>query len=379
MKDFERHKRAYRLFYAPTKLYLRSKMGYEGEPAPQVQGPYFVLSNHVTDADPFMLYMSFKNRHMYFLASEHVYRMGFRSRLIARYLAPIARVKGGTDLGAIKDMLKAIKKGHNIAFFPEGSRSFNGESAPVTVAAAKLIQKSGVPLITYHIQGGYLTTPRWAKYSRKGECRGSVVRVYQPDELAKMSPEELTEAISKDLYVDAYAEQKENPIVYHGVNLAEGLEEVLYICPKCGRIGTLTSRGNMFSCDCGLEVTLDETGFFQKGAPFESVLEWDRWQQEEILSKEQLSDPDFRLAVLDDESHATTTVAEGPICLSRESLSVGSKQIPLRAITGLAIIHHKGAESLMFTTDGIHYEITTTTRASRYKYFTLYQHFAQEL
>lgn len=385
MNDFERHERFYETKRPLAAKYVAKKLNFAAREVAVPEGPYIVMANHTTDYDPLFLVSCFP-RHMYFLASEHVYRMGFLSKLIKRYASPIARQKGASDLAAVKSILGALKKGHNVAFFPEGSRSFNGESYPVTPAAAKLAIKANVPLITFRIRGGYLATPRWARTMRRGKTTGELVCVYTPEEMKALGPDELASRISKDLYVNAYDDQRREPVAFTGEALAEGLEETLYTCPKCREIGKLKTGENRIYCPCGFEETINAYGFFEKPEAvedpfFEDVLSWDEWQKENLKelvlasgaagnSPPVLSDPGFTLSVIEDGKE--NPVEYGVLSMSRDTLSLGSHVFPLASLDGFAIIHKKGVEALVFTWDGVHYQLTTETARSRYKYYELW-------
>ena len=45
---------------------------------------------------------------------------------------------------------------------------------------------------------------------------------------------------------------------------AEGLENVLYHCPKCHQEYTLSSKGNTISCNCGFNLTIKEDYHFEE-------------------------------------------------------------------------------------------------------------------
>ncbi len=401
MDGSERHIRFYKRYRGLLKPFLASRLGFAADEIETPDGPFLVMANHATDFDPLMLAACFP-AHMYFLASEHVYRMGLFSRFIRRYLAPISRVKGASDLSAVKAMLAELKEGHPVAFFPAGSRTFNGESVPIQPAAAKLAIKAKVPLLTVRLTGGYLTTPRWAKTSRKGSCSASLIRTYSPEEMKALGPEALAEAISKDLYVNAYDDQRNHPVEYRGKDLAEGLEETLYTCPECGRTGTLGGLGNVFRCRaCGWKTALDPFGFFTDYAEndgpvyrplFGDVLTWDRWQKKELETlvktrKERAAppsddpadnppdepifrDPGFVLESLEGDSEEF--LESGELSMGLSTLRIGSRVFPYEKLDGFSVIHRKGTESLVFSSEGIHYQLSSETAASRYKYYTLW-------
>lgn len=365
------HKVVYNLARVPMYITSKLKFGFHTEKPLKLQNPYIVVSNHTTYWDQFFVGLSF-SKHMYFLASEHSFRMGLVSFIMRSFAAPIGRVKGSTDASAALSIIRRVRKGRNICFFPEGERSFDGRTADLHPTAAKLLRTAGVPVVTYRLRGGYLTDPRWAKHRRRGRVRGSVVRIYTPEELKRMSVGEIHDAILSDIYEDAWETQRSEKLIYRGKKLAEGLEEALFICPKCGGTDTMTGRGNVFSCSCGMTAEMDETGFFKEGAPFETVAAWDDWQRDELAGR--LAEDSFRfsdegawLARLGDK-HDLNRVAEGTITLTRCGLTVGGQTFALDEMSDCALCHGKRSETIMFTSGGAHYELGFSGSASRRKY-----------
>ena len=281
-RAYQRQRRTYRTLYKPAKLLMEGLLNYSYTLGPKIEGPCLILSNHVTDFDPILVGLSFPE-HMYYVAGENVMRMGFLSKLVTRYASVIQRVKGTTDAEAALQILRTLRKGRNVCMFAEGNRTFTGETLPIAPATAKLVKMARSTLITYRLTGGYLSTPRWSTHRRKGRMTGAPVGVYPPEELKKMSEAEIADLLARDLYENAYETQNKAPVAYKGKALAETLETALYLCPRCHRIDTLHSRGDRFSCDCGLTMTLDQFGFFQgEDLPFKTPLEWDRWQTGEM-------------------------------------------------------------------------------------------------
>ncbi len=133
-----------------------------------------------------------------------------------------------------------------MCLFAEGNRSYNGVTGPIFPATGKLAKATGASLVTYRFEGGYLTTPRWSRSTRKGNMRGYVVNVYSPEQLKTMSPEEVNQRIREDIMEDAFDRQLTMPYRYKGKDLAKGLEHALYFCPKCGKTGTLHSSKKHF-------------------------------------------------------------------------------------------------------------------------------------
>lgn len=282
MEKYKRHQIFWKIirFIAPSVLKPLYKYSYEL--APKLEPPYLVFSNHNGDLDPALVALSFPQQ-MYFVASEHVYRAGFASKILRFVFEPIAKRKGTADAVTVMKSIRALREGKNVCIFPEGQKSFNGITGEINIATGKLVKASKASLVTYKLEGGYFTTPRWGKGIRKGKMHGSIVNIYNKEDLEKLSPEEITDLVKKDLYEDAYQKQSQNPIAYKGKNLAEGIEHALCICPECKQIDTLFSKKNSVFCkNCDFTTSIDIYGYFDESCKFKTVLQWDEFQQEEL-------------------------------------------------------------------------------------------------
>lgn len=280
-------KNRYRLIWKAVRFlampYFKFRYRIKWEKCKPASKPYIVLANHNTFLDPALVGMSFLEP-MRFVTSEHVFRMKFAGKLLKFMFDPIARVKGSTDVRTAAEVIKSIRSGANVCIFAEGNRSYNGETCQIPESTGKLIKRSGAGLITYRLEGGYFTEPRWGTSVRKGAMLGHPIAEYTPEQLAKLDSGEINEIIRRDLYLDAYAAQKQHPVAYKGKRLAERLEVLLHVCPVCHGISTFKSEGNQVKCaQCGLELRYNEYGFLesmQEGGPvpFDSLLDWDKWQ-----------------------------------------------------------------------------------------------------
>ena len=374
-RAYQRQRRTYTALYPAAKFLMKALLNYTFEPAPQTEGPCLILSNHVTDLDPILVGLSFPE-HMYYVAGENVMRMGFLSKLVSRYASVIQRVKGTTDAEAALQILRTLRKGRNVCMFAEGNRTFTGETLPIAPATAKLVKLSRSTLVTYRLTGGYLSTPRWSTHRRKGKMTGQVVGIYPPEELKKMSEADISALLARDLYENAYETQRKAPVAFQGKALAETLETALYLCPRCRRIDGLHSRGDRFSCDCGLTMTLDPYGFFRgEDLPFETALDWDKWQTKEMEQLAQtlgeeaaFSDEDQTLNQKEDD-HSLTPLTTGVMALYRDRLTIGDRTFPLKDLRGIGLIQRQG---MVFSTADADYAITASRLRCVRKYHTLF-------
>ena len=380
MEHLRFHQGFWRFFWPLVRFFIQRKFNLDAEICRE-DGPFLVLCNHNTDWDPLILACAFP-RYMSYVASEHIFRWGFAGKLIVAVLAPIARLKGKTAGDTAMTMLRRLRKGVSVAMFAEGNRSFNGLTNEILPATGKLARSSGVKLITYRLDGAYFTSPRWSASLRRGKMTGRIVRVYAPEELKAMSAEEVNAAIRRDLFVDAYAVQREWMIPYRGKNLAEHLETVLCRCPRCGAVGSLKSAGDTLRCTCGFSVRYNEYGFFEgEDAPFDNVTDWDAAQTRELLA---LADAAVDAPIFTDDgmdlkevfldSHTDSPLGSGRMALYADRLECCGQVFPLAELGGFSLVQ---AQTVDFSCGGRYFEITSPEVRCTRKYMIVIDHLKQ--
>ena len=374
-KAYKRHRRVFAFLRHTVGPLITRRLGYHYNKTKVGTLPTIIISNHTTDFDPILVASSFRE-HMYFVASEHIFRWGFYSRLIRFFFAPIARTKGQAAVSTVLTIMRLLKSGHNVCIFAEGVRTLSGMNEPIAPATGKLVKASGAQLVTFRIEGGYFTTPAWGHGIRRGRMSGRFVRRYTPEELKEMSVAEISEAICRDIREDAYESQEKSPVAFRGKAPAEHLEKVLYLCPACHRLATLRSEGASFSCECGLSGTYNEFGGLEGDAlAFNTVSEWFLWQREYLPTLVESTGTGFihmsrdqQLVSVSDETGAVPA-AEGLLALGSESLTIAGFVFPLSEINDFAI---HGGTVLIFFHKGIHYEIKSPYPRSALLYQDLF-------
>ena len=260
MTELQRHQWTFRILLPFCHLFAKWKFNYSFDDLSRIDGPYLLLPNHNLELDPIVVGLA-AGKQIYFVASEHLTRKGFATKLLNYFFHPIIHQKGRLGIRSTAQILKTLRSGSSICLFPEGNRSFNGLTGAIPPATGKLARKSGVKLVTYRFEGAYLTNPRWSLSLRRGKLRGRLIHVYTPEELSAMTDTQINEAIRRDLYEDAYATQHREMVSFKGKNLALGIESTLFACPNCHQIGTLHSSGNSISCRCGFHAIYNTYGF----------------------------------------------------------------------------------------------------------------------
>lgn len=380
MDLWSRHQKIWGVLQVLTRPWLPRKFGLESVQV-EAEGPMLLVSNHVCAWDPLLVAMSLRHKQVYYVASEHIFRLGLASRLLNALVAPIPRRKAGSGADTVKAILRHLKAGHSVCLFAEGEQCWTGVNPPIFPATGKLARTSGASLVTFRIEGGYLSLPRWSLHGvRRGRVRAHPVKVYSPEELKAMTPAEINAAITADIREDAWERQRRERIAYRGRRMAEGLVRALYLCPSCKRFGTLRTENDRVQCDCGFETRWTETGFFDPPAPFADLEQWDRWQREALGRGDYVrpadpaaplfSDGSFHLSRLGTD-HEAVRLGEGPLLQYADRLVCAGREFPWAEITNMALVQ----SHLLLLTDrqGDYYECRAMKPANLRKYLELWK------
>ncbi len=339
------------------------------------EGPCLIIANHVTNWDPLLLSMSFPEMPIRFVASEHIFRHGWISRLLEWLVAPIPRKKGASGADTVMSVLRALKDGDSVCIFAEGDATWDGLTHPVFPATGKLALMAGVPLVTYRLEGGYLSFPRWAKNRRKGSVHGGPVGIYPPEALKKMKGPEITALIDRDLSEDAFARQETEHVRFRGKNRAEGIEQGFFFCPRCGEPGHIRGRGDRVTCTCGLDLLYTEEGFFDPPEPVATIREWESLQDRMLADycrsgKDVLfSDEGLSLREIGN-GHRETPLGVGTLVQRPDAIEILGRRFELSEIDSMAMVKTK---ILLFTVGERYYEIRAGENCCLRKYLLVWQ------
>ena len=375
MDSYQRHQKIWRVLYALSHRWICRKFNLSHEDL-RLEGPVLLVPNHVSAWDPLLVAMSLRDKQVYYVASEHLFRLGPVTRVLNALVAPIPRRKASSGADTVKACLRHLRAGHSICLFAEGEQCWDGRSGPIFPATGKLAKSSGATLVTFRLEGGYLSLPRWGKGVRRGAVHGHPVGVYPPERLSRMTPREINACIERDIREDAWERQEQNPIAYRGKRRAEGLERALYACPGCGRIGTLRRRDNRVFCGCGFSRVYTETGFLDPGTPFRTLAQWDDWQRSLLRSRAFPPETD---CLFSDEGialsrvfpdHRETPLTSGRLCQREDALLCGERRFPLDEIENMALVQ---AHLLLLSIQGEYYQLRAGGGVNLRKYLEIWK------
>ena len=338
---------------------------------------YLVLANHQTGFDQFFPSLVFK-QHLYYVASEDIFSMGWLSKVIQWLVAPIPIKKQVTDIKAVMNCMRVAKEGGSIAMFPEGNRTFSGATGFMNPAIGGLAKKLGMPIAFLKIEGGYGVQPRWSDVRRRGKMRAYVSSVLEPEEYKAWTSEQLYRHICKELYQnEAVADAS-----FRHKKSAEYIERVLYVCPQCG-ITHFESDGDTFRCtSCGKSARYLPTKEISGEFPFRFMLDWYTYQENYINSLDTLSMVEAPIirdrcalyqVALYSKKHLLADNVELALYGDRIELTGGFREVfPFESVENITIL---GKNKLDIYYGDMVYQIQSDKRFNALKYLNLYHRY----
>ncbi|HMB00647.1 MAG TPA: lysophospholipid acyltransferase family protein [Spirochaetota bacterium] len=253
--------------------------------APEPQPPCLVLGNHAFFLDPWIV-GSRTGFAICYMTSEDGFKgaLGL-NRLYAKMVKMFPKKKAQTDSRAIRTTLKLIKQGYVVGIFPEGDRSWDGETDKLFPNVISLIKKLKVPLRIAHLSGNYLSGPRWADYRRYGKIIVDFHTI-SVAEISGSSDHVLYQKIKKLLYNNDVKNPALQDITFQCKKPAAGVERLLWLCPHCRTHDSITGSGNLITCSkCHSQWRVDAN---QRLSPAENSIadlkDWNDWQKKTIPS-----------------------------------------------------------------------------------------------
>ncbi len=296
-----------------------------------LEGPFLLVGNHCLNWDPFMtgLYIKPNTR---FIASDSLFRNKAVAFLLTYLVGAIPKKKAVSDMKTIKHTIRELKKGNVVGVFPEANRTWNGRSIDILYSTAKFVKLMKVPVVNCVIKGGYLSRPRWAVRGRRGVLELHYEILFTKEDVKAKSVDEIYTIMNSAIQYNEFDWQKEKMIPFNSKRNAEFLENYLYICPQCKKIGTLISNKNEFKCEeCGLTHTMGNYGYFiNEDRKFEQPQEWGDWQANcfiQIIDTEKVIYSDKALLYGENEKDNLYVVDEGELSLYRNRIVFKSSKL----------------------------------------------------
>lgn len=175
------------LVYGMNWLAMRVlfRLQVEGRENIPAQGPYALVPNHASDLDPLVLGAALGYRR-----ARRLYWAGEPSRLFSRrWLHPLMRalhvfpVEERMPAQALALGAAVLRRGNDLAWFPEGWRSPDGKLQRFLPGLGQLLERVRVPAVPVHIAGSFEAMPRDRSWPRFRPIRVRIGPLLKPHDL----------------------------------------------------------------------------------------------------------------------------------------------------------------------------------------------------
>lgn len=152
MKDERPILRVFRVIFTAA-FGLLSKPTYLGRENIPPIGPFLVVTNHLSYADPPLIFLGLQRTHMVVLAADK-YKSNPFFRWVIETAGGVWLNRGAGDRGALKASLEILKGPNILGMAPEGTRSKVTHALQLGKSGAAFIaSKAGVPLLPIGLTG----------------------------------------------------------------------------------------------------------------------------------------------------------------------------------------------------------------------------------
>lgn len=264
-------------------------------------GPAFVIYNHLSRIDHLWFVHTIYPRKMNILAG---YNEFFRSHLqfVFKLNQVIPKKIYNDDLTSFRGMRRIIDDGGIICFAPEGMSSIYGTNQPVVPGTGHFLKHYGIPVYYLGIRGSYCAQNKVCLKEKKGPIELEMKLLFSPEDLKKLTNEEINDRINLENKHDEYLWCQEKGYTYKGEGfMTDNLEDICYKCPKCGAELMMHAADDKIWCaNCGNGATMNEHYAFE---PFEkdcvipvAPTKWVEYERMEII-KEIRNNPSYSYEV----------------------------------------------------------------------------------
>jgi 1-acyl-sn-glycerol-3-phosphate acyltransferase len=175
-----------------TSLLFKLKVhGIENVPT---TGGALLVANHQSYLDPVVVAVRLRRPVSYFAKSELFENPLLRWLITSLHAIPVRQGKG--DHAAFRETIRRLDEGHILNFYPEGTRTSDGEIAPLEKGIALILRKAKVPVIPVAIEGSFQAWPNHQKVFRPGRIS---VLYGKPINFNEMRSEEIMTTLDRTL------------------------------------------------------------------------------------------------------------------------------------------------------------------------------------
>lgn len=158
-------------------------------------GGVLIVSNHQSLLDPILLPIRLQ-RPLNYIAKSELFENRFGAWFLRTILNAFPVRQGHGDVRAVKETIQRLQEGHLMNIFPEGSRTEDGEIAPLQGGVALIVERARAAVVPAVIVGAFDAWPIHRRYPR---CRPVLIQFGPPMDLAGLERDEIMATIDRTL------------------------------------------------------------------------------------------------------------------------------------------------------------------------------------
>lgn len=329
------------------KIKSKARVKYHNEKLEGLEGPFLILGSHPSHHDYWYYANLVLPEHCAIVCNRYYFRPKL-FRFVFNKIGIIPKKLFNPDVETIKKIMSATKNDYSVIMMPEGRMSIDGTSYEVLESTGNLIKKINVNVVICNIQGAYLLNPKWRKKFYHGKMEATVQDVITKEEIKQLTIEEIDNRINQGIQNNDFEYAKKNNIIYKDKNKAQGLENVLYRCPKCHQEYTIETSGNTIKCShCGMSLEIDDNYSFKNNeVQLNNIHEWYEWMaqfEKGLIDDNYQLETEVKIVKIDMKNKKNDIEGNGICTLNKEYISFEGKlqgdfniKLPIKQLKALA-------------------------------------------
>ena len=150
---------------------------------------------------------------------------------------------------------------YSLLMFPEKDYSIFGEVAPLPLDITKFFYDTNFDITYLSLINTFYSLPIWAKEHRRCETKCIKQNTITHSKLDELYSQEQNDLANKCMPSSAAKYAEKNKILLRSNVLAEGIDRVIYCCPRCKEMLSIYAEFNCIKCrNCGSAVEFSNNG-----------------------------------------------------------------------------------------------------------------------
>ncbi|MBQ8451512.1 MAG: hypothetical protein IJ538_01885 [Clostridia bacterium] len=191
------------------------------------------------------------------------------------------------------DAFKTLAENNiSVVVFPERNLTVFGEVAKISINITDFLTKLKMTIKFLTIHGPFFELPVWAKKQNKCEAKFILHSIIKPEKIHGSDSTYINALFNDSMPSSASTYARKFPINITTKTRAEGLEKVVYCCPKCKELFSIYSEFNCIKCsNCGTALEIDENGLIALFNGIEDFDDLSKFQFNELKKLKNLKKP----------------------------------------------------------------------------------------